>query len=231
MKAKWTQFQQPSAAVDGGPCCSYLSHSLGAPASSQAGSPSGQATRLLPLPGEAASLWPVFISCSSDSRNRTDVRGLAACTPALGRFSAEVPANSGHQECCCPPPQVRPPSASSCQAGQLARFQQGGLYRFKAPYPVTSSQRYLIPSSFFCEDLVMRRSLNLKVCLLSSLPARRTTDRVSGPGPVGPRPLLPVEVGPSCPTRHQGSLVIQAKMWAGAQGVPSQPTRQEKGLR
>lgn len=54
---------------------------------------------------------------------------------------------------------------------------------------------------------------------------------MSGPEPVGPRPFLPVEVGPSCPTRHQGSLVIQAKMWVGAQGFPSQPTRQETGLR
>lgn len=54
---------------------------------------------------------------------------------------------------------------------------------------------------------------------------------MSGPEPVEPRPLLPGEVGPSCPTGHQGSLVIQAKMWAGAQGFPSQPTRQEKGLR
>lgn len=98
------------------------------------------------------------------------MRGLAACTPALGRFSAEVPANGGHQILLPSAPGETPLQQAAVRlAGQIPT---GGLYRFKAPYPVTSSQRYLIPSSFFCEDLVMRRSLNLKVCLLSSPPSQ-----------------------------------------------------------
>lgn len=150
--------------------------------------------------------------------------------PSLSRFSARGPANGGHQILLPSAPGETPFSKQlSRLAGQIPT---GGLYRFKAPYPVTSSQRYLIPTaSFFCEDLVMRRSLNLKVCLLSTpLPARRTTDRewTRARGAKAPH----TSGGWSgCPTRHQGSLVIQAKMWAGAQGFPSQPTRQEKGLR
>lgn len=52
-------------------------------------------------------------------------------------------------------------------AGQIPT---GVLYRFKAPCPVTGSQCYLIPSSFFCENLVMSRNLDLKVRLLSFPP-------------------------------------------------------------
>lgn len=79
----------------------------------------------------------------------------------------------------------------------------------------------------------MRRSLNLKVCLLSSPPSQGGHRPRGGPGPWGQAPPASGGWSGSCPTRHQGSLVIQAKMWAGAQGFPFWPPgrrRTEAGL-
>lgn len=72
--------------------------------------------KLLPLPGEAASLWPVFISCSSDSETELMRVGWqpAAWPSAAAQQRHQLTVGTRY---CCPPPQVRPPSASSCQAG------------------------------------------------------------------------------------------------------------------
>lgn len=127
-----------------------------------------QAARSHLCSGEAALLWPVLTSCSSDSGTElTHVGWQPAPRPSAASQQRYQP-TVGTRHCCPSTPSETTPQQAAVGVGWPDSNRCS--VQVQSSLSCYGSQCYLIPSSFFCENLVMSRNLDLKVHLLSFPP-------------------------------------------------------------